>query len=61
MLQEGFREKYDKVCVGNMPGEPQDIYYEGMLLEPGLGMHSSSVSCALNEERPLVHTGCYRS
>ena len=41
MLQEGFRAQYEKVCVGNMPGEPQDIYYEGMLLQPGLGTQSS--------------------
>ncbi|KAL2816934.1 hypothetical protein BJX63DRAFT_130938 [Aspergillus granulosus] len=39
MLQEGFRAEYEKVCVGNMPGEPQDIYYEGMLLQPGLGFN----------------------
>ncbi|GLA54141.1 hypothetical protein AnigIFM63604_011671 [Aspergillus niger] len=39
MLQEGFRAEYEKVCVGNKPGEPQDIYYEGMLLQPGLGLN----------------------
>ncbi|GKZ40508.1 hypothetical protein AbraIFM66951_000277 [Aspergillus brasiliensis] len=38
MLQEGFRAEYEKVCVGNKTGEPQDIYYEGMLLQPGLGL-----------------------
>ncbi|OJJ04196.1 hypothetical protein ASPVEDRAFT_135768 [Aspergillus versicolor CBS 583.65] len=38
MIQEGFRAEYDKVCVGNMPGQPQDIYYEGMLLKEGLGL-----------------------
>lgn len=40
MLQEGFRAEYDKVCVGNEPGERQDIYYEGMLLKEGLGAHT---------------------
>ncbi|KAJ6134479.1 hypothetical protein N7523_000801, partial [Penicillium sp. IBT 18751x] len=39
MLQEGFRAEYEKVCVGNMPGQPQDIYYEGMLLKEGLGLN----------------------
>lgn len=48
MLQEGFRAEYDKVCVGNKPGQPQDIYYEGMLLKEGLGTQSLSLSLADN-------------
>ncbi|RDW65945.1 putative Salicylate hydroxylase [Aspergillus mulundensis] len=39
MIEEGFRAEFDKVCMGNMPGHPQDIYYEGMLLEEGLGLN----------------------
>ncbi|OJZ84840.1 hypothetical protein ASPFODRAFT_209304 [Aspergillus luchuensis CBS 106.47] len=39
MLQERFRAQYEKVCVGNKPGEPQDIYYKGMLLQPGFGLN----------------------
>ncbi|RAH52314.1 monooxygenase [Aspergillus piperis CBS 112811] len=39
MLQEGFRAQYEKVCVGNKPIEPQDIYYEGMLLQPGFDLN----------------------
>ncbi|KAJ5307316.1 hypothetical protein N7476_007972, partial [Penicillium atrosanguineum] len=38
MLQEGFRAEYEKVCVGNNPANPQDIYFEGMLLQEGLGL-----------------------
>lgn len=48
MIQEGFRAEYDKVCVGNMPGQPQDIYYEGMLLKEGLGTQSLSLSLVAN-------------
>lgn len=55
MLQEGFRAEYEKVCVGNMPGAPQDIYFEGMLLEPGLGTQSSSISCTIKVERLPTH------
>lgn len=50
MLQEGFRAEYDKVCVGNKPGLPQDIYYEGMLLKEGLGMQTLSRCLASNPE-----------
>lgn len=48
MLQEGFRAQYEKVCVGNKPIEPQDIYYEGMLLQPGFGTQISSLSCLIS-------------
>ncbi|EHA25750.1 hypothetical protein ASPNIDRAFT_43836 [Aspergillus niger ATCC 1015] len=59
MLQEGFRAEYEKVCVGNKPGEPQDIYYEGMLLQPGLGTQISSLSCTASVDS---HSHClYRS
>jgi hypothetical protein len=39
MLEEGFRAKYEKVCVGNKPADAQNIYFEGMLLQEGLGKH----------------------
>ncbi|RAL02611.1 salicylate hydroxylase, partial [Aspergillus ibericus CBS 121593] len=38
MIEEGFLPKYERVCVGHKPPAPQDIYYEGLLLEEGLGL-----------------------
>ena len=44
MLEEGFHAEYEKVCVGNKPADAQDIYFEGMLLQDGLGTYSLSLS-----------------
>lgn len=44
LLEEGFRAEYEKVCVGNKPADAQDIYFEGILLQDGLGMYSLSLS-----------------
>lgn len=60
MIQEGFRAEYDKVCVGNKPGHPQDIYYEGMLLKEGLGMQSWSLSLTNNRGAVQLLTVCQR-
>jgi salicylate hydroxylase len=30
---------YEKVCVGNKREDAQDVFFEGMLLKEGLGMH----------------------
>ncbi|PYI02687.1 FAD/NAD(P)-binding domain-containing protein [Aspergillus sclerotiicarbonarius CBS 121057] len=38
MIQEGFLPQYERVCVGHKPPAPQHIYYEGLLLEEGLGL-----------------------
>ncbi|KAL4957460.1 salicylate hydroxylase [Aspergillus filifer] len=41
MIEEGFRPKFDRVCTGNKPESKNWIYYEGMLLEEGLGLKDS--------------------
>ena len=38
MIHEGFLAKYELVCVGHKAGVARDVYYEGLLLEEGLGM-----------------------
>ncbi|PYH94344.1 salicylate hydroxylase [Aspergillus ellipticus CBS 707.79] len=41
MIEEGFLSHYERVCVGHKPPAPQNIYYEGLLLEDGLGLKES--------------------
>lgn len=36
-LEAGFRAKYERVCVGNLAAEDEDIFFEGLLCEEGLG------------------------
>lgn len=36
-LEVGFRAKYERVCVGNLAAEDQDVFFEGLLCEEGLG------------------------
>lgn len=36
-LEAGFRAKYERVCVGNLAAEDQDVFFEGLLCEEGLG------------------------
>ncbi|OOF90583.1 hypothetical protein ASPCADRAFT_178793 [Aspergillus carbonarius ITEM 5010] len=38
MIHEGFLAKYELVCVGHKAGVARDVYYEGLLLEEGLGL-----------------------
>ena len=37
MIEPGFRPLYEKVCIGNKPDDAQWVFFEGMLLEEGLG------------------------
>jgi hypothetical protein len=39
-IEPGFRPKYEKICVGNKREDAQNVFFEGMLLENGLGMRS---------------------
>lgn len=39
LIEPGFRPRYEKVCVGNKGEAAQSIFFEGMLLEEGFGMH----------------------
>lgn len=36
-LEAGFRAKYERVCVGNLAAEDEDVFFEGLLCEEGLG------------------------
>ncbi|KAF5990108.1 salicylate hydroxylase [Fusarium bulbicola] len=37
LIEPGFRPLYEAICVGNKGEDAQDIFFEGMLLEEGLG------------------------
>lgn len=37
LIEPRFRQLYDKICVGNKPENAQWVFFEGMLLEEGLG------------------------
>lgn len=36
-LEAGFRAKYERVCVGNLAAEDEEVFFEGLLCEEGLG------------------------
>lgn len=38
MIEPAFRPRYENICVGNKPADAQDVFFEGLLLEEGLGM-----------------------
>ncbi|KAL7946817.1 hypothetical protein V8C42DRAFT_352320 [Trichoderma barbatum] len=38
LIEEGFRSKYEAVCVGNKPADAQHVFFEGLLLQEGLGL-----------------------
>lgn len=37
LIEPAFRPLYEKICVGNKGEQNQNIFFEGMLLEEGLG------------------------
>lgn len=39
LIEDGFRSKYEAVCVGNKPKDAQHVFFEGLLLQEGLGTH----------------------
>jgi len=39
IIEPEFRPKYEKICVGNKPADAQDVFFEGLLIEHGLGAH----------------------
>ncbi|KAL4801089.1 hypothetical protein BDV19DRAFT_384105 [Aspergillus venezuelensis] len=45
MIEEGFRPKFDRVCIGNKPESKNCIYYEGVILQEGLESWYSNSSC----------------
>ncbi|KPI40791.1 Salicylate hydroxylase [Cyphellophora attinorum] len=38
-IEKRFRARYDEVCVGNRGKGKEGVFFEGMLLEQGLGSH----------------------
>jgi hypothetical protein len=36
-IEPRFRAMYEKICVGNKRSDAQHVFFEGMLLEKGLG------------------------
>ena len=39
-IEPRFRPLYEKICVGNKGSDAQHVFFEGMLLENGLGESS---------------------
>lgn len=39
LIEEGFRPKYETICVGNKPADAQDTFFEGSTIKAGLGTH----------------------
>ena len=37
LIEPAFRPRYEKICVGNKPANAQHVFFEGLLLEQGLG------------------------
>ena len=40
MIEPGFRPRYEEICVGNKPAGAQNVFFEGLLLQEGLGTYS---------------------
>lgn len=40
LIEREFRAKYEMICVGNKHAADQHVFFEGLLLEKGLGMPS---------------------
>lgn len=38
LIEPRFRPSYEKICVGNKGKDVQHVFFEGMLLEEGLGI-----------------------
>ncbi|KAJ4171735.1 hypothetical protein NW754_000314 [Fusarium falciforme] len=41
LIEPGFRAKYEAVCVGNKPADAQHVFFEGLLIQDGLGLKES--------------------
>ena len=52
LIEPEFRPLYEKICVGNKGEDKQDIFFEGMLLQEGLGM---LIRHSANSLRPLTY------
>jgi salicylate hydroxylase len=43
LVEPSFRGRYEKICVGNKPANAQHVFFEDLLLQEGLGMHTLSL------------------
>lgn len=43
LIEPEFRPRYEKICVGNKSANAQHVFFEGMLLEEGLGMYRATM------------------
>ncbi|KAJ5301397.1 hypothetical protein PENANT_c023G02832 [Penicillium antarcticum] len=41
MIEEEFHSKYNAICIGNKAADAQNVYFEGLLLQEGLGFKES--------------------
>lgn len=65
LIEAGFRPKYEAVCVGNKPQDAQHVFFEGLLLQDGLGTHSvilrpnqgESLALLINRLKVSTRTG----
>lgn len=53
LIEPAFRPKYEQICVGNKGADAQHIFFEGLLLEEGLGMISFSY-CIMRDRSSLT-------
>jgi salicylate hydroxylase len=53
LMEPGFRAKYEKICVGNKSLDAQHVFFEGLLLQEGLGMHTGTLSSEIEFCLPL--------
>lgn len=37
LIEPDFRREYEKICVGNKSPDAEHVFFEGLLLEDGLG------------------------
>jgi hypothetical protein len=42
-IEPRFRPRYEDICVGNKREDAKHVFFEGMLLEEGLGLFHTSM------------------
>lgn len=49
LIEPSFRPRYEKISVGNKTPEARHIFFEGLLLQEGLGMEMTILSLKVHE------------
>lgn len=39
LIEPAFRAEYEKICIGNKSADALHVFFEGLLIEEGLGRH----------------------